>query len=187
MFGNDNPVVIEIGFGRGNATAQIAAGNPGVNYLGIEVFTGGVGHLLGEIRRLGLANLRIIEGDALELLAGRVPDGSVAGFHLFFPDPWPKKRHHKRRLLRRPRTDLLAAKLTPGGGICFVTDIADYALSARAELDATPGLANRFPGFAPRQTWRPETRFEAKGTAQGREPLELVYEKRPESACIPTG
>ena len=115
IFGNTNPVVIEIGFGMGTATAIIAEQNPDVNYIGIEVHTPGVGKLLGEIRAKDLKNLYIIEHDALEVLENMVVDGSVNGFHIFFPDPWQKKRHHKRRMIQRPRTDLFSKKLAPGG------------------------------------------------------------------------
>jgi tRNA (guanine-N7-)-methyltransferase len=179
LFGNGNPLVAEIGFGMGAATWQIARANPGVNYLGIEVYRNGVGKLLGEIHSRGLQNLRIIEHDALEVLEAMIPDNTLQGIHLFFPDPWPKKRHHKRRLVQRPRTDLLAAKLAPGGCLCFVTDWEPYALSAKDALDATPGLCNPYGGFAPSQAWRPKTKFEIKGTANNRAIRELVYRKIP--------
>ena len=126
VFGNTNPLNIEIGFGMGRATACIAQKNPGINYLGIEVHRPGIGRLLWEIEKLGLKNIRVIEGDAREILKRRIRDNSVSAFHIFFPDPWPKKKHHKRRLLTRPFTDLLAAKLLPGGCIYAATDWADY-------------------------------------------------------------
>ena len=176
LFGNDNPVVIEIGFGMGKATAQIALDNPATNYLGLEDYKNGVGRLLGDIQRLHLRNLYIIEWYALEVLANQINDATIKGFHIFFPDPWPKQRHHKRRLMQRPNTDLLAQKLIPGGYLYFVTDWEPYALSAKEELDATPVLRNAFDGFAPPQVWRPETKFEVKGKQEEREIYELLYE-----------
>ncbi|MDR3283734.1 MAG: tRNA (guanosine(46)-N7)-methyltransferase TrmB [Treponema sp.] len=178
LFGNENPLVIEIGFGMGQATSAIAAANPGVNYLGIEVYRNGIGRLLGDIRQMGLTNLRIIEHDALEVLAAMIPDGAVEGFHLFFSDPWPKKKHHKRRLVQRPRTHLFSSKLRDQGYLSFVTDWEPYALFAREELDATAGLVNQYESFAPPQTWRPETKFEKKGRAGSRAIFELLYRKK---------
>ena len=177
MFGNDAPLVIEIGFGMGKATAAIAHNNPGINYLGIEVHRPGIGRLLGEIERRELKNIRIVEGDAVDVL-GRIKDDSVSAFHIFFPDPWPKKRHHKRRLITRPFTDLLAAKLSGGAYIYMVSDWADYGDWALGELSATPGLVNRYDAFAERQAWRPETEFERKGLDKNHEIRELYFEKR---------
>ncbi len=177
IFGNKNPVVIEIGFGMGKATAIIAQNNPEINYIGIEVHKPGVGKLLGEIKEKNLKNLRIIEHDAMEVLSDQILDGSVSAFHIFFADPWPKKRHHKRRLVQRPRTDLLAKKLLKGGYIYFVTDWLPYAEFALEELCATENLKNKFDGFAPHQEWRPETRFEQKGLDANRVISELMFEK----------
>lgn len=177
LFGNENPTVIEIGFGMGKATAIIASENPDINYLGIEVHKPGVGKLLGEIRDRNLRNLRIIEHDAMEVLSCQIADGSVSAFHIFFPDPWQKKRHFKRRLVQRPRTDLMARKLVSGGYIYFVSDWLPYAEFALEELTATSGLRNRFDGFAPRQEWRPETRFEQKGLDANRVISELMFER----------
>ena len=134
IFGNTNPIVVEIGFGMGAATAEIAEQNPNINYIGIEVHKPGVGRLLGEIRKRDLKNLYIIEYDAIEVLEKMFVDGSVNGFHIFFPDPWPKKRHHKRRIVQRPRTDLFAKKLAPEGYIYMVTDWYEYAEFALEEL-----------------------------------------------------
>ena len=177
VFGNARPTVIEIGFGMGKATALIAQQHPDINYIGIEVHKPGVGKLLGEIRERGLTNLRIIEHDAMEVLADQIADESVAAFHIFFPDPWQKKRHCKRRLIQRPRTDLLARKLISGGYLYFVTDWLPYAEFGLAELTATAGLKNRYDGFAPRQEWRPETRFEQKGLDANRVITEVLFEK----------
>jgi tRNA (guanine-N7-)-methyltransferase len=178
IFGNDAPLIIEIGFGMGKATAAIAHNNCGVNYLGIEVHKPGIGRLLGEIERLELKNMRIVEGDAAEILEKRIRDNSVSAFHVFFPDPWPKKRHHKRRLITRPFTDLLAAKLSCGAYIYMVSDWADYGDWALRELSCTPGLVNRYNAFAIPQPWRPETEFERKGRDKNHEIRELYFEKR---------
>ncbi len=177
IFGNKNPVVVEIGFGMGKATAIIAENNPDINYLGIEVHTPGIGKLLGEIRQRELKNLRIVEYDAMEVLKKMIAPGSVDAFHIFFADPWPKKRHHKRRLVQRPRTDLMTEKLKTGGYLYFVTDWLPYAEFALEELKSTSGLKNRFEGFAPHQEWRPETRFEQKGLDANRVISEIMFEK----------
>ena len=161
----------------GHATAQIAQDNPNMNYIGSEVHVPGVGRLLGEIKKRQLKNLYLIEYDALEILETMIPDNSLAGFHIFFPDPWPKKKHHKRRLLQRPRTDLLVSKLSPGGYIYFATDWEEYALSAVEELSCTEGIHNKYEKFAPHQEWRPRTKFEQKGLDAGREIFELVFVK----------
>ncbi|QQO08208.1 tRNA (guanosine(46)-N7)-methyltransferase TrmB [Breznakiella homolactica] len=178
IFGNGNPLCVEIGFGMGVATAQIAADNPGINYLGIEVHRPGIGRLLWEIEQRNLGNIRILEYDAAEVLAGVIEDGSVTGFHVFFPDPWPKKRHHKRRLIKRPFTELLGKKLSPGGYVYMVTDWEDYARWALTELEATPNLENSYEGFAPHQEWRPETKFERKGIDKNHAVWELMFRRR---------
>lgn len=177
VFGNANPVTVEIGFGMGAATAIIAEQNPDKNYIGIEVHKPGVGKLLGEIKRKNLANLRIIQHDALEVLQNMIPVSSVAAFHIFFPDPWPKKKHHKRRLVQRPRTELMAERLVTGGYIYMATDWEPYAEFALEELCATAELKNKYQGFAPHQEWRPETRFEQKGLNAQRSICELFFEK----------
>jgi tRNA (guanine-N7-)-methyltransferase len=193
LFGNSNPVTIEIGFGMGIATAQIAQENPDRNYLGIEVHKPGIGKLLWEIDRRRLGNIRIVEHDAVEVLESMIGSNSTAAFHIFFPDPWPKKKHHKRRLVTRPFTGLLAEKLASGGYLYMVTDSEDYARWALAELSATAGLRNPyagssgsgdsaggssgFGGFAPALPWRPKTKFEAKGLAKDHPIRELYFLK----------
>jgi tRNA (guanine-N7-)-methyltransferase len=178
VFGNDNPVTLEIGFGMGLATALIAEANPGGNYLGIEVHRPGIGRLLWEIEKRGLENIRIIEYDAVEVLEQMIPRASAAAFHIFFPDPWPKKRHHKRRLITRPFVSLLAAALCPGGYVYVVTDWADYGDWALAELSAVPELENAYQGFAPPQPWRPRTKFEDKGLLKNHEVRELYFTRK---------
>jgi len=174
-FGNDNPVIAEIGFGMGAATAIIAAENPGNNYLGIEVHRPGIGRLLWEIEQRSLANIKIIEHDAVEVFVQMIPPRALAGIHLFFPDPWPKKRHHKRRLVQRPFTETLASRLKQGGYLYMVTDWEDYAQWALAELGQTNSLANTCDGFAEPQAWRPRTKFEQKGLAKAHQVRELLY------------
>ncbi len=177
IFGNTNPIILEIGFGMGDATAALAQANPDINYIGVEVHKPGVGKLLGEIKKRELKNLYIIEYDALDVLECMIGDNSLNGIHIFFPDPWPKKRHHKRRLVQRPKTDLFAQKLAPGGYLYFVTDIIEYAEFALEELNATEHLKNKYQGFAEPQPWRAQTKFERKGMAADRQITELFFEK----------
>lgn len=177
IFGNTNPIILEIGFGMGDATAALAQANPDINYLGVEVHKPGVGKLLGEIKKRDLKNLYIIEYDALDVLEYMIGDNSLNGIHIFFPDPWPKKRHHKRRLVQRPKTDLFTQKLAPGGYLYFVTDIIEYAEFALEELNATEHLKNTYNGFAEPQAWRAQTKFERKGMAADRQITELFFEK----------
>jgi tRNA (guanine-N7-)-methyltransferase len=178
LFGNDNEVTVEIGFGMGIATAILAEQNPQKNYLGIEVHKPGIGRLLWEIEERNLSNIRIIEHDAAEIFDRMIPCDSINGIHIFFPDPWPKKRHHKRRLVKRPFTDILSASLKPEGYLYMVTDWEEYGDWALAELSNTPGLKNAYAGFAPKQAWRPETKFEKKGIAKNHCVKELYFEKR---------
>lgn len=178
LYGNDNPVVIEIGFGMGDATAVIAKEHPGINYLGLEVHTPGVAKLLTLIRDNNLSNVRLIEHDAVEVLASMIPKDSIAGFNIFFSDPWPKMRHHKRRLMRRENIALFTDKLKSGGYIYFVTDILDYAMSALLELSSIPEIKNDFKDFAPRMPWRPVTKFEKHAILDGREIKELYWTKK---------
>ena len=175
LFCHANPLVIEIGFGMGRATACIAEQNPAINYLGIEVHKPGIGRLLWEIEKKNLKNIRIAEGDAADFIKQNIRPETVSAFHIFFPDPWPKKRHHKRRLLRRPFIDLLAEKLIPGGYISMVSDWAEYSDWALRELSETPGLVNKYAAFAEKQSWRPETEFEKKGMLENHEIRELFF------------
>ncbi|AEF81184.1 tRNA (guanosine(46)-N7)-methyltransferase TrmB [Leadbettera azotonutricia] len=177
IFGSKKPLVIEIGFGMGIATAMIADQNPEINYLALEVHRPGIGRLLWEIDKRDLKNLRIIEGDAVETIEKQILPGTVSGFHVFFPDPWPKKRHQKRRLIKRPFTDLLANRLQKNAYLYMVTDWADYGEWALAELAATPGLVNKYPGFAEPQSWRPRTKFEEKGLMKEHKITELYFTK----------
>jgi len=184
IFGNKNHVTLEIGFGMGIATAEIAQANPGKNYLGIEVHRPGIGRLLWEIEKRSLSNIRIIERDAAQVMEKVIPSGSLEALHIFFPDPWPKKRHHKRRLIQRPFTEILAQKLRPGGYLYMVTDWEDYGNHALAELCATAGLRNAYEGFALPQPWRPQTKFEQKGLKMNLAVKELYFEKPHSPECL---
>jgi tRNA (guanine-N7-)-methyltransferase len=166
LFGNDHPVVLEIGFGMGHATAEIAAANPGRNYLGVEVHGPGVGSLLDKAGELGLSNLKIIHHDVVPVLDGFVPPGSLAGVHVFFPDPWRKKRHFKRRLIQAPFLETLAGVCRPEAYLYLATDWADYAQWMLDELAKSPSWKNQYPGWAPAIEWRPSTSFEKKGLAK---------------------
>jgi tRNA (guanine-N7-)-methyltransferase len=177
VFGNENPVVMEIGFGMGDATGRIAAENPSVNYLGIEVHTPGVARLLGEIRRKSLENIRIIEHDALEVCETMIAPESLAAVHVFFPDPWHKKKHHKRRLVTPERMNAIVPRIAPGGYFYTVTDWEEYARYALETLSAVPKLRNSCDGFSARRDWRPETKFERRGKNESREIWELYFIK----------
>ena len=177
IFGNKNPLVVEIGFGMGRATVEIAEKNPFINYIGIEVHKPGIGRLLWDIEKRELGNIRIVEGDAVEIIGQKIMDASVSAFHIFFPDPWPKKRHHKRRLITRSFTGMLSTKLLSGGYLYMVTDWAEYGDFAMNELFNTPGLSNKYSGFAEPVSWRPKTEFELKGIKKDHEIKELFFTK----------
>lgn len=176
-FETKRPPTVEIGFGTGRATAEIAEAHPEKNYLGIEVFRAGIGKLLWEIEKRNLTNVRIVERDAVFVLE-KMMEQSAEAFHVFFPDPWPKKKHHKRRLIRRPFTNLLASRLVSGGYVYMVTDWEEYAEFALGELSATDGLQNPCGGFAPRMEWRPPTKFEKKGLDKNHRVRELYFVKK---------
>lgn len=170
LFGRDAPVVCEVGFGDGGTLREMAAKRPEWNFLGIEVHRPGVGNLLLRLERDGITNVRIVREDAVTVLAQAVPTDSLHRFHLFFPDPWPKKRHHKRRILSPGFAELVASRLLPGEGIFhFATDWEDYAAQALAILEDCEALRNvhESGGYAERPQWRPETRFERRGRRLG--------------------
>ncbi len=173
VFGRRAPLVLEIGSGMGETTASIAAARPDTDFLAVEVHGPGVGSLLKRIDESGLKNLRVIRHDALEVLEHMVADGSLAGIHLFFPDPWPKKRHHKRRLVQPAFAALAARKLAPGGILHAATDWEAYAAHMAEVLDAEPQLVRA----AARA--RPATKFERRGVRLGHEVRDLVYCRRP--------
>ncbi|MBL8362455.1 MAG: tRNA (guanosine(46)-N7)-methyltransferase TrmB [Rubrivivax sp.] len=178
VFGREAPRIVEIGFGMGQATAAIAAARPEVDFIGVEVHEAGVGSLLKLIGEQALRNLRIVRHDAVEVLQHMVAPASLAGVHVYFPDPWPKKRHHKRRLIQPPLAVLLAARLAPGGVLHCATDWEPYAEQMLQVLSATPGLANTAgSGYAERPAYRPLTRFEARGLALGHGVRDLLFAK----------
>ncbi|MHB8666898.1 MAG: tRNA (guanosine(46)-N7)-methyltransferase TrmB [Burkholderiales bacterium] len=177
VFGRHAPTVLEIGFGMGETTAQIALAHPENNYLGIEVHTPGVGSLLKLIAEAGLANLRLIQHDAVEVLEHMVAPAALAGAHLFFPDPWPKKRHHKRRLIQPAFVALLASRLASGAYVHAATDWQEYAEQILAVFGAETALANTAPGYAPRPDYRPLTKFESRGLKLGHGVWDIVFRK----------
>ncbi len=178
-FGRRAPVVAEVGFGMGETTARIAGENPGTSYLAIEVHVPGVGSLLRQLGDAALENVRIVQHDAVEVLRGMVPAGSLAAIHVFFPDPWPKKRHPKRRLIQPAFAALAASRLAAGGLLHVATDWQEYAEHVLAVLSATEGLENTAPGFAPRPATRPETKFERRGVKLGHGVWDIVFRKKP--------
>jgi tRNA (guanine-N7-)-methyltransferase len=169
--------VFEIGFGMGETTAAIAQAHPEIDYLGVEVHSPGVGSLLKRIDALGLTNVRIVQHDATEVVQHMLAPGTLDGVHVFFPDPWPKKRHHKRRLLQPPFVALLASRLKPGGLLHVATDWQDYAEQALAVLAAEPLLENTAAGFAPRPAHRPRTKFEQRGVKLGHGVWDLLFRR----------
>jgi tRNA (guanine-N7-)-methyltransferase len=172
FFGRRVPVVLEIGFGMGDATAATAAADPERGYLGVEVHTPGIGNLLALVGELGLTNVRVAHGDAMELVR-RLEPGVLDAVHVFFPDPWPKARHHKRRLIRPDNVALLRERLRPGGLLHCATDWPDYAVAMAETLDADPGLR---PAGNDR-SGRPETKFERRGAQAGRPIADLRYRR----------
>ena len=176
-FGRHAPHVLEIGCGMGETTAIIATAHPGNDYLGIEVHTPGVGSLLKEIATREITNLRVIQHDAVEVVRDMIPSGSLAGIHVFFPDPWPKKRQQKRRLIQPDFVALLASRLAPAGYLHCATDWEDYANQMLAVLGAEPGLRNTAAGFAARPEHRPQTKFEARGLRLGHGVWDLVFRR----------
>ncbi len=176
-FGRPGPVVAEIGSGMGETTARIAADHPGVNYLAVEVHAPGVGSLLKRLAEEGIGNVRVIQHDAVEVLRDMIAPGVLAGLHVFFPDPWPKKRHHKRRLLQPAFAALAASRLAPGARLHVATDWQDYAEHVLSVLSAVPALRNTAEGYAPRPDTRPETKFERRGRRLGHGVWDLVFER----------
>lgn len=177
VFGRQAPLIVEIGFGMGQATAAIAATRPGDDFLGIEVHEPGVGALLQRIDEQQLPNLRILRHDAVAVFESMLAPASLAGVHVFFPDPWPKKRHWKRRLIQPPFVALLASRLAPGGLLHCATDWQPYAEQMLEVLSAEPLLANTADSYAPRPAYRPETKFERRGLALGHGVWDLVFRR----------
>ena len=179
VFGRMAPKILEIGFGMGESTATIAGEHPGNDYLAIEVHTPGVGSLLRQIDAAELSNVRIIQHDAMEVLQQMLAPDSFSGVHIFFPDPWPKKRHHKRRLIQPDFISLLCQRMKAGAYLHVATDWQDYAEHILAVLDAEPGLANTAENYAPRPDYRPLTKFEQRGLKLGHQVWDLVFKRKP--------
>ena len=178
VFGRQAPKILEIGFGMGETTALIARSHPENDYLAIEVHTPGVGGLLKLISENGLRNIRIVQHDATEVLQHMLPPGSLNGVHIFFPDPWPKKRHQKRRLVQPPLIALLASRMASGAYLHLATDWEEYAYQMLQVLGAEPLLANTVEGFSARPESRPQTKFETRGLRLGHKVCDLVFRKR---------
>ncbi|MGA3541138.1 tRNA (guanosine(46)-N7)-methyltransferase TrmB [Micromonosporaceae bacterium DT194] len=178
LFGRRAPVVLEIGSGMGDATAAMAAADPDRDYLAVEVHTPGVANLLAMTEQQRLGNVRIAQGDALDLLRFAVAPDSFDAIHVFFPDPWPKARHHKRRLIQPAHVALLRSRLTPGGVLHCATDWAEYAEAMHETLSGDPELVNTADRYAPRPAHRPLTKFERRGTTAGHEIFDLIFRRR---------
>lgn len=182
VFGRAAPRILEIGTGMGETSARIAAAHPENDYIGIEVHAPGVGSLLNRIVELGLANIRVIQHDAVEVLRDMIPPTALDGVHIFFPDPWPKKRHHKRRMIQPLFVALLASRMKPGAYLHVATDWEDYAQQILDVLSAEPLLANTCSGFAPRPEWRAQTKFESRGLRLGHGVWDVIFLRRPGAA-----
>jgi tRNA (guanine-N7-)-methyltransferase len=176
-FGRAAPHILEIGCGMGETTVTIAAANPQTDYLGIEVHSPGVGSLLKLISEAGLTNLRVIQHDAVEVLRDMLPPAPLSGCHIFFPDPWPKKRHHKRRLIQPAFVSLLASRMRAGAYLHAATDWQDYAEHILAVLSASPDFRNTAESYAPRPSSRPLTKFEERGLKLGHAVWDVVFER----------
>jgi len=182
LYGRAAPTVLEIGFGMGETTAAIAAARPDVNFLGVEVFAAGIGALLKRIAEQQLANVRIVHHDAVEVVRDMIADYSLAGAHVFFPDPWQKKRHHKRRLIAPPFVGQLVSRIARGGYLHCATDWEDYGLQMMDVLSAEPQLVNAHAGYAPSGAnplaERPTTKFHARGERLGHGTWDLIFLRR---------
>lgn len=179
LYGNEQPVVLEIGFGMGQSLLHQAVTQPHTNFLGIEVHQAGIGSLLSGIQAHQLTNLRIVDGDAVEILKTRLPDASLHGVQIFFPDPWPKKRHHKRRLIQSTFVQLLMAKIKTGGFLHCATDWQPYAEEMLAVFQQQPTLLNQAPSgkYIERPDSRPLTKFEQRGLSLGHGIWDLMFTK----------
>lgn len=178
IFNNDNPVIVEIGFGMGVSTVRIAKIRAEYNYIGIEVFLNGFTKTLSDVGNEKLENIRLMRFDAISVLNDMIEDNSLAGFHIFFPDPWPKKKHNKRRLIQDSFATLLAKKLKKGGYIYCVTDWEEYANQMMEVFNNTEGLENPYNGYAPSRAWRPTTKYESRGVELDYKINEVWFEKQ---------
>ena len=177
MFGNDNPVILEIGFGMGGSLVQMAIENPQKNYLGIEVHKAGVGNILHEIEHQNIINLIIMSYDAVEILKNMIADNSLSGIQIYFPDPWHKKKHNKRRLVNQENADLFVTKLKKGGVLHYASDWLPYAKEVLELLTNDDKYRNLYDGYAPRPEWRPLTKFEKRGQNLEHTISDILFEK----------
>ena len=177
VFGRQAPRVLEIGFGMGDATAQVAAALPGTDFIGVEVHTPGVGAMLKHIGERPLSNVRLFQHDAVEVLRHMIPPAALAGVHIWFPDPWHKKRHNKRRLIQPAFVAELITRIAPGGYLHCATDWQPYAEQMLEVLSAETGLVNSAADYAPRPDWRPLTKFENRGIQLGHGVWDLVFRR----------
>ena len=177
LFEKRAPVIVEIGFGMGAATLELAEKYEDYNFIGIEVHPPGVGKLLDEIERRGIDNIKVIYYDAVSAMEQMIPDDSLEGVHIFFPDPWPKKKHHKRRIIQPEFAGMVARKLRQGGYLYVVTDWEDYAWHIVNILSGIDCLKNSCEVFAPSVPWRPHTSFEQKGKAKNHLIREILFRK----------
>ena len=178
VFGNDHPVVVEVGFGMGDSLLAMAKAEPGLNFVGIEVHPPGVGRLINSAAKEGVRNLRVYMADAKDVLTDCIPSASLARFQLYFPDPWHKKKHHKRRIVQSEFIALIASKLQPGGLLHMATDWREYAEHMLEVVRAEPQLVNTAEDFAPRPEFRPITKFEMRGERLGHGVWDLLLRKR---------
>lgn len=178
VYGRNAPKILEIGTGMGETTARIADANRDNDYLGVEVHVPGVGALCKQIAERELTNLRICQHDAVEVVRDMLPEASLDGVHVFFPDPWHKARHNKRRLIQSPFVALLASRLKPGGYFHCATDWEEYAHQMLEVLSAEPTLVNSADGFAPRPDYRPLTKFENRGIRLGHGVWDVIFRKK---------
>jgi tRNA (guanine-N7-)-methyltransferase len=178
LFGRTAPVILEIGSGNGEAAAAMCEADRERDLLAVEVYPQGIADLMARAEQRGLGNLRVYQGDALPLLWHGIAPESLDEIRVYFPDPWPKKRHHKRRIIQETHVKTMAGLLRPGGLIHCATDIADYADQMLAVLAAEPSLENTAEGFAPRPDRRPVTKFERRGVKAGRDIFDLVFRRR---------
>ncbi|SDC81650.1 tRNA (guanine-N(7)-)-methyltransferase [Actinokineospora iranica] len=178
-FGRSAPLLLEIGSGMGETTARLAEAAPEVNYLAVEVYQPGLAQLMLRAEALGLTNLRLLRGDAVVLLTEHIAPGSLSAVRIYFPDPWPKKKHHKRRLVQPEFIALVASRLAPGGTVHLATDWENYAEQMLDVLSGEPLLRNRHADWAPRPDWRPVTKFESRAREEGRISRDLIFERVP--------
>ncbi len=182
LFGREAPVWLEIGFGNGEALRHMAGQHPEIDFLGIEVHRPGVGRLMNALAEDGLTNVRVLRADAAEIVRERIPDAALDRVLVFFPDPWPKKRHHKRRLIQPAFLDALARVLRPGGQLHLATDWPDYAEHMRTVVDGHPAFEHTGADEHQRPAYRPATHFEERGERKGHPVRDLLYRRAPDAA-----